>query len=239
MGATIAWEHRAPSVTEDLELAIDLPRISLSLLLRAARYAHSAHCSAWQFAVPLAELRAAGLSECDLRWLTWKGYVELAPAASQAPAAAGRAARDQPLQFTNRSSFILTPRGMRLAKQLLAGFPAAMVRDNEPEIFTTLISSPCSPAPCWDRQRRELRVGQILIKRFCVPAENQETILAAFEEEAWPAHIDDPLPPAPEIDPKRRLHSTIQCLNRNQKAQLLHFHGDGYGRGIRWERQSV
>jgi hypothetical protein len=93
-------------------------------------------------------------------------------------------------------------------------------------------------APCWDQQLRELRLDQILIKRFCVPAENQELILASFQEEAWPTRIDDPLPPVPQIDAKRRLHSAIQCLNRNQRAQLVHFHGDGNGRGVRWEMRS-
>jgi hypothetical protein len=88
--------------------------------------------------------------------------------------------------------------------------------------------------PHWDRLRRELWVGGVLIKSFRVPAEIQETILAAFEEDGWPFRIDDPLPQAPDINPKRRLHAAIQCLNRNQKAPLLHFCGDGRGRGVRW-----
>jgi hypothetical protein len=89
--------------------------------------------------------------------------------------------------------------------------------------------------PLWNPQLRELSVDDILVKRFLVPAENQELVLMAFQEEAWPPRIDDPLPPAAEIEPKRRLHSTIQCLNRNQKTHLLQFHGDGNGSGVRWE----
>ena len=57
----------------------------------------------------------------------------------------------------------------------------------------------------------------------------------AFEEEGWPAKIDDPLAPQSQQDPKRRLHDTIKCLNRNQKNELLHFRGDGTGEGILWE----
>ena len=64
---------------------------------------------------------------------------------------------------------------------------------------------------------------------------NQERILAAFEEEGWPVHIDDPLPPHPEQDSKRRLHDTINSLNRNQKKRLIQFLGNGNGQGIRWE----
>ena len=59
-------------------------------------------------------------------------------------------------------------------------------------------------------------------------------ILAAFEEEGWPPRIDDPLPPKPDQDPKRRLHDTINSLNRNQQHLLIQFFGDGSGQGIRW-----
>jgi hypothetical protein len=68
-----------------------------------------------------------------------------------------------------------------------------------------------------------------------VPAANQERVLAAFEEEGWPVHIDDPLPPSPDQDSKRRLHDTINSLNRNQKCPLIRFVGDGTGQGVRWE----
>ena len=80
-----------------------------------------------------------------------------------------------------------------------------------------------------------MRVNGKLVKHFKWPALNQETILAAFEEEGWPPRIDDPLPPLPEQDPKRRLHDTIKCINRNQKHHLIHFHGDGTGEGVIWE----
>ncbi len=60
-------------------------------------------------------------------------------------------------------------------------------------------------------------------------------VLTAFEEEAWPVRIDDPLPPHPEQDPKRRLHDTITSLNRHQRRPLIRFVGDGSGEGIRWE----
>ena len=57
----------------------------------------------------------------------------------------------------------------------------------------------------------------LLVKRFKVPAPNQEMILAAFEEESWPVRIDDPLPVHPCLAAKRRLHETITSLNRHQR----------------------
>jgi hypothetical protein len=68
-----------------------------------------------------------------------------------------------------------------------------------------------------------------------VPAANQEIILQAFQEERWPACIDDPLPPHPCIDPKRRLHDTLNSLNRHQREPFIHFFGNGKGEGVRWQ----
>lgn len=89
--------------------------------------------------------------------------------------------------------------------------------------------------PTWDSVRRELRVGVQVVKRFHNPAPVQELILAAFEEEGWPPHIDDPLPPCDGIDPKKRLHNAINCLNRNRAARLIKFHGNGTRTGVRWD----
>jgi hypothetical protein len=87
----------------------------------------------------------------------------------------------------------------------------------------------------WNDSRRELCVGEAIVKRYREPAPNQEAILRAFEEEGWPPRIDDPLPPVNGIDPKRRLKATIHDLNRNQRIPLVHFHGDGTGTGILWD----
>ena len=58
--------------------------------------------------------------------------------------------------------------------------------------------------PTWDRDRQELRRGEYVVKQFKVPSPNQETILAAFEEEHRPPRIDDPLPPQFDQEPAGR-----------------------------------
>jgi hypothetical protein len=88
--------------------------------------------------------------------------------------------------------------------------------------------------PRWDASARELRWGSIVIKRFRRPAPNQERILATFEELGWPPRIDDPLPPAGEVAPARRLHEAVRRLNGAQLHRLVHFGGDGTGRGVCW-----
>ncbi len=92
------------------------------------------------------------------------------------------------------------------------------------------------PQPQWDPERRLLRFNGVSVKEFKWTAHNQEAVLSAFQEENWPARIDDPLPPHAEQDSKRRLSDTIKCLNRKQMNPILHFRGDGTGEGVVWEK---
>lgn len=91
------------------------------------------------------------------------------------------------------------------------------------------------PNPTWDPDLRELRVGEVVIKRFRQPARNQVTVLASFQELLWPRRIDDPLTGDCDVEPKRRLRDTVFALNRNHvTANLLVFEADGTGTGIIW-----
>jgi len=90
--------------------------------------------------------------------------------------------------------------------------------------------------PIWDRDRKQLRVGDQVIKHFRVPAPCQEAILAAFNKDGWPARIDDPLPPSEDQDCKRGLSDAIAGLNRCHKTEdIIRFKGDGSGSGVVWE----
>ncbi len=89
--------------------------------------------------------------------------------------------------------------------------------------------------PHWDRLTRTLFFGVRVVKHFEQSAPNAELILESFEEQHWSRCIDDPLPPSPGGNRKRRLHETIQNLNRRLGCRLLLFRGDGFGKGIRWQ----
>ena len=86
--------------------------------------------------------------------------------------------------------------------------------------------------PQWDDQTRELRWGDAVCKRFRQRAANQTRVLGVFEEEKWPRRIDDPLPQARDMDPKRRLRDTVKALNHNLKH--VGFECDGTGEGVIW-----
>jgi hypothetical protein len=49
--------------------------------------------------------------------------------------------------------------------------------------------------PHWDADARHHWLDGEVIKSFRQPAPYQTAVLAAFEESAWAAHIDDPIPP--------------------------------------------
>lgn len=93
--------------------------------------------------------------------------------------------------------------------------------------------------PVWDLHLRKLTFQDRLIKHFRCPAQNQEAILCAFQEEGWPERICDPLPPIEACESKQRLHDAIRGLNRNQASRLLRFGGDGTGEGVVWVVESA
>jgi hypothetical protein len=222
-------------------LLIPFPTLSsgLNLLWNAVKLAKGLAEDAWQFSIEWPELRRAGLTCNDARWLIHRGLV--LPAREVTSATDGRR-KFEPyasLGLSDATCLLLTEKGCRLARRMAEarGTPAADAGGKPPapapgdeaggEIWNLL-------KPLWDRDRRELRLGQRVVKEFKVPAANQEIILAVFQEEDWPEKIDDPLPRSPEIDPQRRLHDTINSLNRNQRQRLVHFGADGLGRGVRW-----
>ena len=90
------------------------------------------------------------------------------------------------------------------------------------------------PRPIWNPVDRTLVVREFVVKRFQRPAENQETILAVFQEENWCSRIDDPLPQVHGLDSVNRLRETIKSLNRNRRHPIIRFGGDGTGKGCRW-----
>lgn len=210
----------------------------LRLLLEAYQYAADVKRSVWDFAVEIETLRQAGWTNSEFRWLTCKGFV-LHAIETTLVDAESRSFRQPPrapsLNFRRKTCFTLTEAGFQFAVTALGGTNSSLNGEPLEGAPSTAELSPASSRPQWDRERQELRVGDEVVKQFKVPAANQERILAAFEEDGWPVRIDDPLPPALEQDPKRRLHDTINSLNRNQKRHLLRFIGDGTGQGIRWE----
>lgn len=198
-------------------------------LLDAHDFAADRSLDRWDFAVRLGELCQFGVEESELRWLVSGGYVRHAKEVTGDTDARRRFVPREHLAFDAHTCFVLTDRGVREARRVLRC---------QPESFDFVAVAPRSDgatAIVWDANTRELWVNGRIAKRYRWPAANQEAVLNAFQEERWPARIDDPLPPQGDQDPKRRLGDTIKCLNRKQESWLIHFRGDGTGQGVLWE----
>jgi hypothetical protein len=177
----------------------------------------------WEFAVSLTELLAAGLTGTDVRRLVAGGLAEHAHERLRLGSDRRSFHPMTNLALTARTCFVLTPAGERLLKQW-DGRVALNGNDHSPALLL----------PRWDAERRQLWYGDQLVKWYRQPADSQQTILAAFEEEGWPPRIDDPLPKVHGIMPRDRLHDTLKRLNRDQLATLLLFRRDGSGEGVEW-----
>ena len=205
-------------------------RVAIAMLTEAASYAMHTKGNPWDFAVEIQELRKLGLSNNDLRLLVRLGYVDHASEVSARGSGRRRFRRTGDVCFTNTTCFVLTPFGIDAA----CGSTDTLAIGSSS--FQEIRDSDCaSPMPCWDIIRHMLSFDGRVVKQFKWRATNQEMILSVFQEEGWPLRIDDPLAPMPTLDIKRRLSDTIKCLNRNQKHQLIRFHGDGTGQGVIWK----
>lgn len=223
----------------------------LALLWRAYICAQATAANVWDFDLRAGRLYLAGMTSSALRWMVAKGFAEHS---QKTPGYndAGRSPRhSNGYSFDEHTSLILTPRGAALAEHVF-GKTAPWPQATLSALASVAVETPSlanarhaayrtdRPAtstlnPQWNATRRELFLGGRIVKRFRVPARNQERILSVFEEEGWAEHIHDPLPATYDIDAPTRLHDAINRLNRCQINPLLRFRGDGRGTGVLWE----
>jgi len=208
---------------------------ALQILLDASRRAAELQRPRWEFAVEIHELRAAGVPTSTLRWLVCQAYAQHAQETTGPRDVTRQFQPVHSLVFTDRTSFLLTKEGAALARDGHDLENTAAATRSQPALPNGQETPGNGDKPHWLIDLRELRYLGQLVKRFRVPAPNQEVVLATFEEDGWPPHIDDPLPQQVEIDPGRRLHDTVNSLNRNQRHPLLRFGADGTASGIYWE----
>ncbi len=210
-----------------------IPQAAWVALCDARSCAREFRLSAEDFALEIADLRACGITYHDLRWLICAGYVSHLQEAAPRVGLRRLLSLSGSLSFSARSCFVLTEAGEQFAQRVARGLSRPLP-PREPVFAADRRSSPAE-TPQWNAERHELLVRSRVVKRFKTPALNQEMILTVFEEEGWPARIDDPLPPQTDLDPRRRLHDAIKCLNRHQVNRLIRFRGDGTGEGVAWE----
>ena len=223
-------EHRHPFGTNEVP---DKFFHAMVMLLEAYDYAIDTASERWIFAVPIHSLKPQ-LNEVDLLWLVRKGYVSHAKEVTSEGDNGRHFRPTGNLTFATRTCFVLTDIGVETARELVNHDHVHSMSPPD-DVVAVGVSHASRPSVHWDPASRRLQVDGQLVKCFRWRAINQESILNAFQEEGWPRHIDDPLPPQPELDPKQRLSDTIKCLNRKQLNPLIRFRGDGTGEGVIWE----
>lgn len=189
------------------------------------------------FAVPLPELREAGLTGRDVRLLIASGLVTPARGGRTARAGRHKVQRSRSPDGIGRNgspepAFILAP----AAATAVLAWTASVLASVNGGMPAPAADQPDVAHPRWDSDLRELWWGAQLVKQFRVPAPSQELILTSFEELRWVPRIDSPLPPDRWTDPGHRLHAAIRGLNRGHRRPLIVFRRDGTGEGIRWAR---
>src|SRR6185312_7853921 len=157
------------------------------------------------FAVTLTDVLSQGATLLDVRWLVLRRFAEHAKETT-VPGDANRSFRRlPPTSLPADMCVALSPLGAETLRAVLPGWRPESATQACDTAATESGAFAACVTPVWDAERREVRYRDEIVKRYRVPAPNQELILAAFEEEGWPQLIDDPLPPQDELDPKRRL----------------------------------
>jgi len=209
-------------------------RDGLRQLIQARQYAERLRRNTWDFAVEISSLRQMGISHSDLRWLVCKKFVQHACEVTL-PGANCRQFRPYgELTFTGRTCFVLTDSGLEFV-QMSHHEVGGSTKVTQIADFTPGSPRQYCMVPTWDAHRQQLRLGDVVVKEFKVPSENEMTILAAFEEQRWSSRIDDPLWQWSEESAQQRLNETVLDLNLSQKNRLIRFIAEATGEGVRWE----
>ena len=149
-----------------LRVLKDMLRGGLALLWCASEYARALKDDGQEFAVKGEALSLAGLTAVDLRWLIHCGYVDFSLHSA--------ASADRPWNDKN-AFFMLTAAGTALALEVLSGSSVGDAHSRGPSAsggphfqhYNGAVSRSIRlPNPCWDRDRKELRIGQRVVKHF-------------------------------------------------------------------------
>jgi hypothetical protein len=182
--------------------------------------------------IPLKALPEEWIGTPTLLWMLYQGHVEHFRAGGSSTPGEGTLQPVESVLLLESSCFALTDEGDAFTGRFLCSLLEEQEENREGawELFVV-----GKLLPRYDQTLRRFTWGRHLLKCFRQPAGNQETVLCTAEELAWLAWFDDPLPRTAGINPKQRLHDTINALNRNQKPYLVHFKGDGSGARFGWE----
>jgi hypothetical protein len=204
---------------------------ALIVLLEAHDYATTAGDDPWQFAVELAELRLAGLTNGDVRCLQCHGYLDHAVEQTKLGNRERAFRRTANLALSEKSCFVLSAAGVAVVRQEIELYslahPAPRPTGAKEKVQRL------QQHPSWDKMSRTLSWRGGLVKQFRLDAANQQAVLEAFEEKGW-AHCIVVVLPVDDgvVDATKRLHDTLKNLNRSVRP---HLRFNQAGSKVAWE----
>lgn len=202
---------------------------------KAIDYADACGQPREEFAFNTVQLRQVGLNEHEVRFLFHLGLIE--PVEEVETRGLKRVFKAAGQLYGARVCYFLTDSGVQIANLIVNGTQQPKSESlPQQQAKTDPVSFTREPvgAPKWDVRSRTLSVANVVVKTFRFSAQNQVAILNAFEEENWSPTVYDPLTPSDGVEPKRRLHDTIKCLNKRHVNKVIRFSGDGTGQGVCW-----
>lgn len=175
-----------------------------------------------QYAVELPKLEAAGLTENELRLLIDNGIAQSLEEQTQIGDSKRRFTPIMNLAFFERTCLILTEQGERVVARLAINrdIETAPVSEMGNLLFRYLVTS---IVPKWYKERRELLLGAIVLRRFYQASAAQEAILDWFEENRWKNLLPNPFLQDPDGCAKERLQSAVKKLNKSLAPGHLRF----------------
>jgi hypothetical protein len=163
-------------------------RAALALLTRALECAQDAQANLWDFALEIGQLYAAGLTITDLRWMVVKEFVEHAAETSVHGDEHRSFTPSRGLTFLPTTCVVLTKKGAALA-----------ARANRPASHENPGANGKSPPlaslkPHWDAARRELALGDRMVKGSTCRREIRNWFCAPFKKPIGPSSSTIRLP---------------------------------------------
>lgn len=210
--------------------------MALRLLRESRGFADRSTGNPWLFALERRLLIVRGSSPNALRWLAKKGFVEHKVEITLPGASRRRFREVALLSFEDRSCFLLTDKGLAFALQIASREEEFLGASQGTSGKREATAGSLNVLPLWEPEPRRLWVGDRLLHHYKRPAPYQELLLTAFQEANWLVEIiDDPIPPTPNGDSRKRLENAVRGLNHCQHPRMLEFHVLNDGTAVAWK----
>jgi hypothetical protein len=202
-----------------------VPKAALAVLLATFDGAQQVRRPAREDALVWNALHDLGLTQADLDALLLGGLCERLEETTgerDKQRAFREAAGDEP---GPRSRVVLTPRGARHVRQLLA------ITEAQPGVALLEALAWVGEWPFWDG--RDLYWQGAVVKSLRDDGANQRAVLNALEAVGWREPVANPLRARPGRSGKKMLYETIESLNDRQTPPSIRFYAvDG---GVFWK----